>query len=95
MSESLREFFKRLMKDEEFREEFASAKTAYEGYTMAKPYIEGISFEEFKEALTTIHNKVSYRKELLNQDLESISGGSTNIFTEVLFMLANLEDGLF
>ena len=83
------------MKDEEFREEFASAKTAYEGYTMAKPYIEGISFEAFKDALTDIHNKISYRKELLSQDLESINGGSTNIFSEVLFMLSKLEGGLF
>ena len=63
MNEKLKDFFKKLIKDEAFREEFASAKTAYDGYTMAKPYIEGVSFDEFKDGLTYIHNKIEYRKD--------------------------------
>ena len=94
MNENIKSFFEKLMKDPEFREKFATAKTAYEGYTMAKPYIEGTSFEEFKNALTTIHNKVDYRKKLLNKDLENISGGA-NIFSEVLLMLSQYNGNLF
>lgn len=94
MNENLKSFFEKLMKDPEFREKFATAKTAYEGYTMAKPYIEGTSFEEFKNALTTINNKIDYRKKLLSTDLESISGGA-NIFSDVLIMLSQYKGNLF
>ena len=94
MNEKLKDFFKKLIKEEDFREEFAKAKTAYEGYTMAKPYIEGISFEEFKDALTHIHNKIEYRKELLKSDYAKVSGG-TDLFAEVLFIIAQYADSLF
>lgn len=94
MNEKLKNFFKRLIKEEAFREEFASAKTAYDGYTMAKPYIEGVSFDEFKEGLTYIHNKIEYRKELLNADLSKISGG-TNEFSEILYILSQYQDSYF
>ena len=91
MNEKLKDFFKRLIKDEAFREEFASAKTAYDGYTMAKPYIEGVSFDEFKNGLTYIHNKIEYRKELLAGDMAKISGG-TNEFEEILYILSQYQD---
>lgn len=94
MNEKLKNFFKRLIKEEAFREEFAAAKTAYDGYTMAKPYIEGVSFDEFKEGLTYIHNKIEYRKELLNTDLSKISGG-TNEFSEILYILSQYQDSYF
>lgn len=94
MNEKLKNFFKRLIKEEAFREEFAAAKTAYDGYTMAKPYIEGVSFDEFKEGLTYIHNKIEYRKELLNGDLAKISGGA-NEFSEVLYILSQYQDSYF
>ena len=94
MNEKLKDFFKKLIKDEAFREEFASAKTAYDGYTMAKPYIEGVSFDEFKDGLTYIHNKIEYRKELLNGGMSKISGG-TNEFSEVLFLLSQYKDSYF
>ena len=94
MNEKLKSFFKRLIKEEAFREEFAAAKTAYDGYTMAKPYIEGVSFDEFKEGLTYIHNKIEYRQELLNGDLAKISGGA-NEFSEVLYILSQYQDSYF
>lgn len=94
MNEKLKDFFEKLMKDEEFREKFASAKTAYDGYTKAKPYIEGISFDEFKKALTYLHNKIDYRKKLLNSDLAHINGG-VEIFEELLFMLPRYDGELF
>ena len=90
MNEKLKDFFKKLIKDEAFREEFA----AYDGYTMAKPYIEGVSFDEFKDGLTYIHNKIEYRKELLNGDMSKISGG-TNEFSKVLFLLSQYKDSYF
>lgn len=82
------------MSEPDFRDMFASTKTAYEGYTMAMPYIEGVSFDEFKEGLTYIHNKVSYRKKLLNNEISNISGG-TNIFSDVLFLLSQYNGNLF
>ena len=94
VNESLKSFFERLMEDADFREEFASAKTAEEGYNKARPYIEGVSFGEFKEALTYVHNKIEYRKKLLKSDLSSISGG-TNMFADVLSMLSTFEGQLF
>lgn len=95
MKEELKAFFNKLMKDTDFREEFASAKTAKEGYTKAKPYIgEEVSFDEFKDALTYVHNRIDYRKKLLNSDLRNISGG-TNMFAEVISMLSKFNGQLF
>lgn len=89
MNEKLKKFFTKLIKEENFREKFVSAKTAYEGYTMAKPYIEGVSFDEFKAGLTYIHNKIEYRKELLNgESMAKISGGE-DIFEDVLFLISS------
>lgn len=94
MDEKLKNFFERLMKEPDFREMFASTKTAKEGYTMAMPYIEGITFEEFKEGLTYLHNKIPYRKKLLNSELSNVSGG-TDIFIDVLSMLEVYDGKLF
>lgn len=94
MDEKLKNFFERLINEPDFREIFSSTKTAYEGYTMAMPYIEGVSFEEFKNGLTYIHNKIPYRKKLLSRDLKNVSGG-VDIFEEVLSILEQYEGKLF
>ena len=91
MSETLKAFFKKLMEDQAFREQFSSAKTAKEGYEKARPYIGEASFNEFKEALTYVHNKIEYRKKLLKSDLRSISGGKTE-FADVVALLPKLKD---
>ena len=90
MSEKLKAFFKKLMEDQAFREQFASAKTAKEGYEKARPYIGEASFNEFKEALTYIHNKIEYRKKLRKSDLRSISGGATE-FADVVALLTKFN----
>ncbi len=90
MSEKLKAFFKKLMEDQAFREQFASAKTAKEGYEKARPYIGEASFNEFKEALTYIHNKIEYRKKLRKSDLRSISGGATE-FADIVALLSKFN----
>ncbi len=90
MSEKLKAFFKKLMEDQAFREQFSSAKTAKEGYEKARPYIGEASFNEFKEALTYVHNKIEYRKKLLKSDLRSISGGATE-FADVVALLTKFN----
>ena len=94
MNEKLKSFFERLLKDEGLKEELSTAKTAYDGYTMAKSYIEGVSFDEFKEGLTYIHNKIAYRKKLLNNEMREISGGVDN-FAGLISMLSQYEGKLF
>ncbi len=96
MNNALKAFFTKLMEDAELREELASAKTAMEGYNKAKPYLgEEVSFDEFKEALTYVHNRVDYRKRLLNSDLRNISGGVNVLFAEVISMLSQFDGQLF
>ncbi len=95
MTDQLRSFFERLMQEPKFRETFASAKTAYEGYIMAMPYIQGVTFAEFKDGLTYIHNKAPYRRKLLNTDLHKVSGGTDVLFLDVLSILAQYDGNLF
>lgn len=94
MNENLKNFFERLLKDERLKEELATAKTAYDGYTMAKSYIEGVSFDEFKAGLTYIHNQMTYRKKLLNSEIREIYGGVDN-FAGFINMLSQFEGKLF
>lgn len=91
MKENLKVFFERLKNEPELREKFALAKTAYEGFVMATSYLENVSFDEFKDGLREIHNKQNYRKQLLNDELTKVSGG-TDLFREVLEMLSNWND---
>lgn len=91
MNEKLKNFFEKLIKEPELREKLASAKTAYEGYTKVKDIIEGVNFDEFKEALTEVHNKLEYRKKLLSSELTHVSGGAgLEILADVLQILSKL-----
>lgn len=90
MNIKLKQFFVRLTEDYKFREEFASTKSALEGYNKAKPYIEGVSFDEFKEGLTLIHDKINHGRSLNDHDLKNVSGG-VDAFKNVFEALGNID----
>ena len=77
MNEKLHVFFERLIKDYRFRERFMSTKTAKEGYELALPYLEDVSFEEFQEGLTAAYANVraNGKKPLSEEDYHKVSGG--------------------
>ncbi|MDQ5984096.1 MAG: hypothetical protein RUMPE_01128 [Eubacteriales bacterium SKADARSKE-1] len=92
LKRDLRLFFEKLFSEPEFRQNFANTKSAEEGYEKAKPYIEDVTFEEFKEGLTYVHNKFfnkKYRK-LDGKDLTNVSGGSSDKFVQVLDALVDI-----
>jgi len=80
MESSLEMFFERLLTDAEFRDKFLSARTAYEGYQLAKEYIPNVSFEEFKEGVLITDKKlrqeVGGSKEISLEDAKNVSGGA-------------------
>lgn len=58
MNKKLNVFFERLIDDYRFREQFMSTRTAKEGYELALPYLDSVSFEEFQEGLTSAYSNV-------------------------------------
>lgn len=91
MNKKLQQFFVRLTEDYKFREEFASTQSALEGYNKAKPYIEGVSFDEFKEGLRIIHDKINHANRGLNEsELRHVSGGA-NTFGNVFKALEGVN----
>ena len=78
MKKDLEIFFEKLLTEKEFREKFIATQSAKEGYEMAKPYLEGVSFDECKEGLIEMHRKFINRsyKEMTDEDLSGVSGGA-------------------
>ena len=54
MSNELEKFFLRIIEDPDFRDIFCSATSVEEGYKLALPYIDGVSFEEFKKLIQSL-----------------------------------------
>ncbi len=79
MERDLELFFERLLTDSDFRDRFLTAKTAYEGYELAKEYIPGVSFEKFKEGVLIadkrIKEEMQKSRELRLSDFEEVNGG--------------------
>jgi len=88
MRKELKCFFEKLFTEPEFRQLFLNTTSAKEGYDLARPYLENVTFSEFKEGLAYVHKKLynNHYKELSEFDLNSISGGE-NKFAEVINML--------
>lgn len=82
MKKDLELFFERLLIDSEFRDKFLKAKSAKEGYELAKGYIPNVSFKEFKEGILITDEKMRKEKKILETmndgDIFSTSGGSAN-----------------
>ena len=80
MDKDLELFFERLLTDSTFRDKFLGAKTALEGYELAKKYIPNVSFEEFKEGILITDKKLKEEKygsrELMSDETKGISGGN-------------------
>lgn len=81
MKKELEIFFEKLLTDQQFREKFISTQSAEEGYEIAKPYIENVSFDEFKDGLIKLHQKFINRsyKEMGDEELNDVSGGKAYI----------------
>ena len=82
MKRNLELFFERLLIDSEFRDKFLKAKSAKEGYELAKEYIPDVSFKEFREGILITDEKMRKEKKILETmndgDIFSTSGGSAN-----------------
>ena len=89
MKKDLMLFFEKLFSEPEFRQTFMNTKSAEEGYEKAKPYIEGVTFEEFKKGLTYVHEKFVSKnyKQLNNEQLTKVSGGRGDAFVQMLDVL--------
>lgn len=80
MKRNLELFFERLLIDSEFRDKFLKAKSAKEGYELAKEYIPDVSFKEFREGILITDKKLKSEKEILEKindvDTSSVSAGN-------------------
>ncbi|MBR1779730.1 MAG: hypothetical protein IJ758_04445 [Clostridia bacterium] len=77
MRKELKCFFEKLFTEPEFRQLFLQTNSAQEGYELAKPYLGGVSFKEFKDGVAYVHKKLydKHYKEISPSDLKHISGG--------------------
>ena len=94
LRKELRCFFEKLFTEPEFRQIFASTKSAREGYELAKPYLKETTVEEFKDGISYVHEKLydKHYKEMSEFDLENISGGVKDEFVSIVGFLNNLND---
>ena len=80
MKKDLELFFERLLIDSEFRDKFLKAKSAKEGYELAKEYIPNVSFKEFREGILITDKKLKKEKDILEKindvDTSSVSAGN-------------------
>ena len=80
MKKDLELFFERLLIDSEFRDKFLKAKSAKEGYELAKEYIPDVSFKEFREGILITDKKLKKEKDILEKindvDTSSVSAGN-------------------
>lgn len=56
MNIKVKNFLLSLGKDRELGEQFSKARTAQEAYRLAEPYLEGVSFREFRNGITEFHS---------------------------------------
>lgn len=93
MEEKLNSFFNRLTTDLPFRQRFMSTKTAQEGYDLAKPYLDNITFKQFKEGLTRFY--ASYRPNgkvtLSRSEYKMVAGGVASWVDIISFLNDNKE----
>ena len=92
MRKELKCFFEKLFTEPEFRQLFLNTTSAKEGYELARPYLENVTFREFKEGIAYVHKKLydKHYKEMSEFDLKNISGGK-NEFAEIINMLNYLD----
>lgn len=80
MDKDLELFFERLLTDSTFRDKFLGARTAQEGYELAKEYIPNVSFEEFREGILITDKKLKKEmrenRSLRMDEAKGISGGN-------------------
>ncbi len=88
MSNELEKFFLRIIEDPDFRDIFCSATSVEEGYKLALPYIDGVSFEEFKKGLHDIQNKSKHKQKISNEKLKKVLGG-TDLLDNALKILSS------
>ena len=93
MEEKLNLFFNRLTTDLLFRQKFMSTKTAEEGYDLAKPYLENVTFVQFKEGLTRFY--AGYRPNgkvtLSRNEYRMVAGGVASWGDIISFLNDNKE----
>lgn len=81
MDKDLELFFERLLTDSIFRDKFLEAKTAQEGYELAKEYIPNVSFEEFREGILITDKKLKEEarenRTLSIDEATGVSGGNS------------------
>ena len=89
MKEQLKNFFDELKNNIHFKEKFSQAKTAEEGYILAKPYIGGASLSEFKDGLRTFYSDIrsSGKNIISKEEIKKVSGGVDVIWNNILELL--------
>ena len=76
MNENLKNFLKKLVKDEELLAKFQAAGTPDEAYELAAGIQDGFTREEFFEAMKKLNNIAKDQRDLSDEDLAAIASGA-------------------
>lgn len=76
MNNGLKELFDALAQDESLGKKFEECKTPEDAYNVAKEIADGYTLEEFKNVMAEISKQKESGRELSEEDLDSVSGGS-------------------
>lgn len=73
----MEKFLKSLIEDADVRARFLKASTPEGAYNVAKPYVGGMSIEEFSDKMIALSEDIERKDKLSYNEIESVSGGSS------------------
>ncbi len=80
MTENMKALVKKVMESKELQAKFAAVKTLEEAYALAASLQQGLTHEEFFNAVEQMKNSAAATAELSSEDMEKVAGG-THILT--------------
>lgn len=98
MNQNFKQAINKILEDNELSKKFSEAKTLQEKYEIASPYLNNVSFEEFKSEMNSGVQSISV------DELEEVSGGKAlpknvknylNKISSVAGMIANFLPDVF
>ncbi len=76
MTENMKALVKKVMESKELQAKFAAVKTLEEAYTLAASLQQGLTHEEFFNAVEQMKNSAAATAELSSEDMEKVAGGT-------------------
>ncbi len=77
MTEEMKSFVEKLLKDEDLQKKLQACKSPEEAFGVAKAVVSGLSMEEFTDTMKKINDSAAKTTdgELSEEDLEHVAGG--------------------